>query len=373
MTRTHSLYRSLKANRLVRVLGSLRLTLVGLSILFALTLVGTIFQVDNGLYAAQQRFFESWIARIWYVPLPGAPLVLLALIANLLLSMVFGLGARWSNLGLYITHIGLILLLIGGFQSQFFAQESLIKLWEGEETRTSVNANRWELAMWKESGGAVERFPLDSTSAHRARRFFETDFSWRIEEHHINSQMGLSGSGEDASLEPLSRETDSSFNTPGLKLAFFSPVETPVRFVLHGALQESVQIDIDEVAYQLVLRREQYALPVAIRLNEFDAEFYEDTEIPRSFTSHVVISHDEIERKATISMNEPLRHLEYTFYQSAYDLGLDGKEATILAVVRNRARSLPYLSTALVFFGMAMHFLVKIGEQRSRRRHEALS
>ena len=52
---------AIKSSPLVRLLIDLRVTVACLAALLVLTLLGTLYQVDNGIYAAQQRFFSAWI------------------------------------------------------------------------------------------------------------------------------------------------------------------------------------------------------------------------------------------------------------------------------------------------------------------------
>ena len=47
-------------NRLIRVITSLRLTVVLLAFGILLVFIGTIAQVDEGLYNAQARYFHQW-------------------------------------------------------------------------------------------------------------------------------------------------------------------------------------------------------------------------------------------------------------------------------------------------------------------------
>ena len=53
-------------------------------------------------------------------------------------------------------------------------------------------------------------------------------------------------------------------------------------------------------------------------------------------------------------MNQPLRHKGYTFYQSSY-IEDDNKEISVLAVVKNLGRALPYLSSLIICIGLLIH------------------
>lgn len=108
-------------------------------------------------------------------------------------------------------------------------------------------------------------------------------------------------------------------------------------------------------------------LPFALELVDFEKVTHPGTDIPKSFTSRVEISagggHS---RKAVIAMNRPLRAGGYAFYQSAYAEEEDGAESSTFSVVRNSGRWLPYAASALLFLGLAWHFLAMIVRDRNR-------
>ena len=68
---------AIKRYPVVRLLIDLRVTVVCLALLFVLTFLGTMHQIDNGIYSAQKKYFESFFTlAAGFVPLPGAQLVL---------------------------------------------------------------------------------------------------------------------------------------------------------------------------------------------------------------------------------------------------------------------------------------------------------
>jgi len=120
---------------------SSRITVACLFLLFVLTFWGTIAQVQLGLYAAQERFFNSfYFLAAGFIPFPGAQLVLWLLFLNLICSLIltFRKYTQWENLGLLIIHAGLILYFVAAFLIFHFAQESNVRLAEGEQTNVST-------------------------------------------------------------------------------------------------------------------------------------------------------------------------------------------------------------------------------------------
>ncbi|HNR32702.1 MAG TPA: hypothetical protein PKI11_17560, partial [Candidatus Hydrogenedentes bacterium] len=79
------------ARSILQILASYGFAIVLLALLFLLTLLGTLEQVDHGLYEAQKKYFESFflVYELYDaipIPLPGGYLVM----ALLFVYMLFG-------------------------------------------------------------------------------------------------------------------------------------------------------------------------------------------------------------------------------------------------------------------------------------------
>src|SRR5271165_4477596 len=97
---------------MIKFLSSLRITVTCLFLLFVLTFWGTIAQVQQGLFAAQDRFFNSFFFLAGgFIPFPGAQLVLWVFFVNLICSMIltYRKYTQWENIGLLVIHFGLII------------------------------------------------------------------------------------------------------------------------------------------------------------------------------------------------------------------------------------------------------------------------
>src|SRR5947207_6097190 len=97
---------------MLKILSSVRITVVCLFLLFILTFWGTVAQVQQGLYVAQERFFNSFFFLAGgFFPFPGAQLVLWILFINLLCTTIvrFSKYRKWSYAGILIIHFGLLL------------------------------------------------------------------------------------------------------------------------------------------------------------------------------------------------------------------------------------------------------------------------
>ena len=100
----------------IRFLTSVKIMVVCLLTLFYLTLAGTVYQVYNGLYLAQERFFNSFVFLLGgFFPVPGAQLVLWILFINLVFVAIFRLEYTRKTIGLTIIHFGLLIYLVAAF------------------------------------------------------------------------------------------------------------------------------------------------------------------------------------------------------------------------------------------------------------------
>ena len=101
---------------MLKALASLRITVICLLLLFILTFWGTIAQVENGLYASQERYFSSFFfLAMGFFPFPGAQLVLWVLGINLICGLFNKKLYGWRQIGVIIVHYGLILFLVAAF------------------------------------------------------------------------------------------------------------------------------------------------------------------------------------------------------------------------------------------------------------------
>ena len=107
------------AKQLLRVFGSLRLTVVLLALCMILVFVATIAQVNIGIHQAQIQYFRSWMTLVHLpigdfrmpLPLPGGLTLGTLLIANLLVAQFNRFKLRPRTIGILLIHTGILLLL----------------------------------------------------------------------------------------------------------------------------------------------------------------------------------------------------------------------------------------------------------------------
>ena len=141
-------------NGLLGFFTSLRLTVACLALGLILVFAGTLAQVDLGLYRAQNEFFRSFIVfwgpkgASWRVPvLPGGYLLGGVLLINLIASLLTRFSLDRRKMGIWLVHIGLILLLLGQLLTDFLSRESALAFVEGETKNYSEDFRANELVL----------------------------------------------------------------------------------------------------------------------------------------------------------------------------------------------------------------------------------
>src|SRR5437763_83428 len=137
-------------HKTLKVLTSMRLTVVCLSFAVVLVFIGTLAQVDEGLYQAQARYFKSWlILRPLNLPIifPGGYLLGVVLMVNLLAAHAARFQLTRKKAGLFLIHIGVILLLLGQLLTDVLSRESAMRLVEGRSKNYSESFQDNEIAL----------------------------------------------------------------------------------------------------------------------------------------------------------------------------------------------------------------------------------
>ncbi|MCY4375478.1 MAG: cytochrome c biogenesis protein ResB [Spirochaetaceae bacterium] len=373
------LVQAIRRSPLLRIAIDLRVTVVSLALLFLLTLLGTFHQVSHGLYDAQQRYFGAWITLVGgIVPLPGAQLVLWVLFVNLVAVTAVRFVYRWSRVGILITHLGMFVMFFGMFFVSYFAQESFLRLQEGEWRNTSEDYHEWEIAAWREGADArdVSAVDLRQLAPGDQVTLPALGLTMLVEENHPSADAYLPAEGRSspflnargiAELRPRRRSVRPEENQPGAILDVGTGSEG-ASLALWALDPAPTSVTLDGKRYSFSLRRTRYELPALIGLQEFRAEFHPGTDTPRSFESDVVVEAPGTRRPVRISMNKPLRFGGFTFYQASYEFDATGAAYSTLAVVENRGRIVPYVGTAVISIGLIVHFIQTLARPGRRRR-----
>jgi len=339
-------------------------------LLLLLTYFGTLYQTENGLYAAQQRYFNSLFVvheafGVFPLPLPGGYLLLAVLFVNLLLGGLVYARKGWSHIGVMLTHAGILLLLVGCFVTFKYAVNGDLMLYEGETSGTFLSDTQWELAV-AETGtdGAVSEFviydnQLDDASspAGIAYELPGAPITLNIAQYMPHTTVRKAASGDP---QELVRVNSTNASAPGAYAALLDGTGTEVaRGIVWGGARKPLALEADGRRWRIELRNRQWQLPFDVTLNTFTRELYPGTQIPKVFRSDITKTENGIAQDVAITMNEPLREHGYTLYQSSWgpqNARPGDKLYSVFAVSSNPAEQFPLYACIVITLGLIIHF-----------------
>ncbi len=349
-----------------RFLSSIKLTVVCLLWLTVLVIWGTIYQVDHGIYKAQDFFFNP-LFLFKFTPLPGGMLVLGLLFLNLLTSFFVHYQAGWRMPGLMLTHIGLIMLLLGGFFTRISGIEARVRLLEGQGTNMAFSLTEWEIYQVTEltQYREVEAAYVHEIGKRDRIAFEDSGIQLTVRELQKNATglpaqdqrvPGLVSPSGFAALQPLKKDKEPFKNIPGVRLQVDGAKEVQELLLWGGdALPAKVEQEDGTMVY-IGLRRRRYEIPF-MRLLEFEHTYYPGSRVPKDFRSRVELElGEDRQRSVDIYMNHPLRLNGWTFFQHSFNAEQE-TEMSEFAATRNFGRLIPYWATGITSLGLAMHFL----------------
>jgi len=369
-------------DRLIGFFTSLRLTVVCLALAVLLVFLGTIAQVDLGLYKAQNEFFRSFLVfwgpknATWKIPvLPGGYLVGGVLLINLIASHIMRFKLTRTKIGIWMTHFGLILLLLGQLGTDMLSRESTLHLREGEAKNYSEADRQAELAVTDTTDPDTDKVVAISQGLLMRRneiRHADLPFAVRVKRFYANSVVedrpagatdappATQGLGARAIVKDLPRVTEMDRrDVPSAVVEIQTPERSLGTWLVSEYIERPQQFTYNNRTYKLEMRPRRYYNAFTIRLLEFRHDIYAGTDIPKNFSSRVQLQRPDTgeNREVKIYMNNPLRYAGETYYQASFDRDDHG---TILQVVHNPSWLTPYFSCILVGAGLIVQFMTHL-------------
>lgn len=371
--------------QLVAFLASYGFACVLLLLLCLLVYLGTLEQVDFGLFEVQKKYFESPFLIHWLgpvpLPLPGVHLLLALLAVNLLLGGLVRIRKTSRTVGVIVAHLGIALLLLGGMVTFWFSDDGQLTLMEGQTSAQFRAYHEWEVAIYPLARDGMaeagrEELLIRQGALTRAPVTFQAEglpFQLRLDGFWKNARPRQSpspiGPAVDGwSLHALEPEKENELNSAGAYVTVLANgaertgilwgfEHFPLRPVLPWVL------DVGGQQWAIELRRRAFDLPFTIHLDKFTHEYYPGTRTARVYMSEVTKTEDGAAQPLRISMNEPLRHRGYTLFQSGF--GPQGAKPgesmwSTFAVVRNPADHWPLYACVVTSLGLLLHFLQKL-------------
>ncbi|MBK9038213.1 MAG: cytochrome c biogenesis protein ResB [Bdellovibrionales bacterium] len=157
------------------------------------------------------------------------------------------------------------------------------------------------------------------------------------------------------------RESPTPLTTSAVKISF-NGVDHWV------GLNNSLRLFTDQNVFVFVYGNRRLDLGFSLTLRDFRVGRYQGTAQAMSYESDVTLDDGA---KTTISMNNPLKHKGYTFYQASFQEDDQGNPvASILSVNQDPGRFWKYLGSAMVIIGAVMLFTVTAAFRANHRKRE---
>lgn len=415
-------------SRLIKIFTSLRLTVILLAFAILLVFIGTLAQVDEGLYNAQARYFRQWIifgldlfGRKIPLILPGGYLIGTMLLLNLVAAHIYRFQLSAKKIGIQITHLGVILLLVGQLVTDMRAKETQMRFVEGETKSYSESPRNYELAFTTEDGAHSKlEVAISDKLLARGDEIQNTNlpFTIRVKSFWKNSEASfrapmmqnappLATNGVAVNFDfhqAAETKTMDDKNVPTAEIEIISANGSLGDWIVSDWTSDSAMIDELQQSYAqqlgadmtrkiigdltqpqsvftggkeftFALRPERVYHPFSLTLLKATHSIYPGTDIPKDFRSRVRLQNPQTgeNREVEIYMNAPLRYAGLTFYQYQMDAGEAAAQAgrapsSVLQVVRNPAWLTPYLGCALVAVGLVTQFMFHLVGFISKRK-----
>ncbi len=362
------------AAAIFRCFASYAMSVILLTLLLVLVFIGTIEQVRIGLYPAQQRYFESFIAVFPLfgsipLPLPGGYLLITLIFINILCGALIRAPKHLRRPGLLIAHTGVLLLGVWGFVTFHYSLTGYVDLEEGESASTFKDYLDWELRITElgNPGTPARQYVVhhrDFDSArpekpisleHPQLPFSVTIYRW------LPNAAPVPDSGPDSvdgvTLVPCPTAAEPSGNLPGLILSAANAA--PEKGLVWAGQRAPLVLTAGERQYRLDLAPREWPLPFSIKLLKFRHETHPGTAMPSHFSSRVEVREGDATREVEIRMNEPLRHRNHTLYQASW--GPQNAEPgaqlySVLSVSRNPAGEWALYASLIITAGLLIHY-----------------
>lgn len=404
-------------SRLVKFFTSLRLTAVLLAFAIVLVFVGTLAQVDEGLYEAQARYFRAWIIlgldlfgkKIPFI-LPGGYLIGILLLINLLAAHIYRFQLSVKKIGIQLAHAGVILLLVGQLATDMLAHESQLNFYEGQTKDYAESARKCELIFTTPTGAHTEQIvSIPGSLLARGGEIQNPNLPfavvvkqyWRNSDTQFRAPMMQNG----PPLAPNGVALNFDFH-PAAEVKTMDDKNVPTALIElvgpHGSLGQWVVSDwtgddsmadslrqnyaqqlgaqmaqtiiadltqpqfvmADGKKFTFLMRPQRVYFPFSLTLLKATHTVYEGTDIPKDFRSRVQLQNPRTgeNREVEISMNHPLRYDGLTFYQYQMDAGQAAAQAgrvpsSVLQVVHNPGWLTPYVGCGMVGAGLVIQFM----------------
>lgn len=389
--------------RIFHALSGFGFTCLILLFLLLLTWLGTLEQIEFGLYTTQKKYFESYVlvhdAGPWAVkfpwaeaaaeplftlgpipiPLPGVNLLLTALMINLICGGIVRMRKDFRRAGVLVAHLGIAFMLLAGFVEHLGKHEGILHCPPGQPVRTYFSFHDWDVTIrdadatgrvkqfvipgeeWRDLDGATARFNHD-----------ELPFDLRVTKSFRNArvvQQGPMFRGDGPIIDgyvvldqpPL---PENERNVPALYVtAIDQQSGRQVDQILWGFQDHAATLEAGGKKWLIDVGRRRYDLPFEVRLEKIIVEFHPGISLPRTFWSNITKIEETREQAMRVTMNEPVRHDGYVLFQTGWGpqtFPLRPDLYSEFTVVENPSDQWPKWACYLIGIGLLFHFSLRL-------------
>jgi ABC-type transport system involved in cytochrome c biogenesis permease subunit len=280
--------------------------------------------------------------------------------------------------GIVLLHGGIALMMLSELVTGISAEESRMAIAEGQTVNYSDDIRTSELAVIDRSHGEHDRVTVVPAGVLAANvggtaAIDHADLPFKIRVHrwlpnsHVraaqpgeaNPATAGAGTAQIAdSVRPATGvgEDAQKVDFPAAYVELFSgKTGKSLGTYLTSQWLNEQPVEVDGRTYDVALRFKRLYHPYSLTLKDFRFDRYTGTNTPKNYSSLVVFKDPRynIDREMLIWMNNPLRYMGTTFYQSSFD---ETERNTVLQVVKNPSWMAPYVACMLVATGMVAHF-----------------
>lgn len=372
---------------------SLKLTIVLLVFSMVLVFAATLDQVNLGIWAVQEKYFRSFIvySQVGKASLPifpGGYAIGGLLLANLIAAHVYRFAFTWRKSGIFLTHLGLIVLLIGELLTGLWQEDSHLRVTEGETKNYAESFRQHELVVIDTTDASyddVVAIPEALLARKSPVQHAKLPFRITPKSYYRNSSLHMQPAGADAAAagatprattgvgshvvaapQPVTSRSDES-NLPSAVIELAGAEGSLGTYLVSAHLPQPQTFSHGGRTWNIGLRVKRSYQPFSLTLLKFSHDRYAGTNIPKNFSSRLrLATADGREtREVLIYMNNPLRFGGLTFYQAGFE---NDDRTTVLQVVRNPSWLVPYIACALMTAGLTVQFGIHLfGFVRRRR------
>jgi hypothetical protein len=373
--------------RVFQPLASLRLTVVLLVLSMILVFVGTLAQVDHGVWTVVRNYFRSFVVWVpmqifiprtvkiptWIgLPYPGGWTLGGLLLLNLIAAHLTRFKITWKRSGILLIHAGIILLMIGELVTGVAAKEGRMTIERWNASNFVEDHLATELAFVATDGTNDRHVVVPEWMLRRQRRVSNDVLPVDLEVREYMTNSAIVDDPPDNN--PVTRgaglrtfvarkpevtgvDQDQPVDMPSAYVALYRKgTDELVGVYLMSQWLNPQAIDLGGTNWEVSLRSKRSYRPYQLYLHNFKHEKYVGSDTPKNYEAVIRLidpERNEDRDGVRIFMNEPLWYRGETFYQSSF---LPGDKGTILQVVKNPGYQLPYLSCTMISFGLLVHF-----------------